>query len=311
MASTALVYDEVFLKHQTGAHPENGERVRYTYEILSGLPVFEKLARLQPDRASREDLLLVHAESYLDLLERLPEGEYAALDPDTIVGPGSLDAAHYAAGAVTTGVKAVTDSSCRSAFCMVRPPGHHALNGRAMGFCVFNNIAVGTAYALKNCGYDRIAIIDFDVHHGNGTQDAFYADDRVLFVSLHQYPFYPGTGAAHETGTGKGAGKTLNIPLPAGSTEQAYLDAFADRVVPAVEEHSPSLILVSAGFDAHRADPIGGMRLESKSYGRITEVIRELADRCSSGRVVSVLEGGYNLDALADSISAHLSALAE
>ncbi len=310
MAGTALVYDEVFLKHDTGAHPENGQRVRHAYEILSGMHVFGKLARLQPDRASREDLLLVHAERYLDSLSRLPEGEYAALDPDTMLGPGSLEAAQYAAGAVTAGVTAVTDGACQSAFCMVRPPGHHALPGRAMGFCIFNNIAVGAAHALERCGHDRIAIIDFDVHHGNGTQEAFYTDDRALFVSLHQYPFYPGTGAAHETGSGKGAGKTLNIPLPAGSTEREYLGAFADVIVPAVEQHGPSLILVSAGFDAHRADPIGGMMLESSSYGKVTEVIRELAGRCSSGRVVSVLEGGYNLDALADSITAHLSALA-
>jgi acetoin utilization deacetylase AcuC-like enzyme len=310
MADTGLVYDEVFLKHETGAHPENKERVRHAYEVLSGSPVFERLTALAPVPASREDLLLVHDERYLDILDGLPGDEYAALDPDTMVGPGSMEAARCAAGAVTRTVEAVTRGECLTAFCMVRPPGHHALPGRAMGFCVFNNIAVGAAYALQHCGHERVAIIDFDVHHGNGTQAAFYEDDRVLFVSLHQHPFYPGTGAAHETGSGRGEGKTLNIPLPGGSTEEVYLEALNDRVIPAVEEHAPSLVMVSAGFDAHRLDPIGGMRLESDTYARMTVAIVEMARSSASGRVVSVLEGGYNLDALAESITAHIGALA-
>jgi acetoin utilization deacetylase AcuC-like enzyme len=309
MASTGLVYDEVFLRHETGAHPENKERVRHAYDVLSGSPLFDRLTPIAPLRATREDLLLVHDGRYLDLLAALPEGEYAALDPDTMVGPGSMEAAHHAAGAVTAAVQAVTDGDCRTAFCMVRPPGHHALPGRAMGFCVFNNIAVGAAYALERCGHQHVAIIDFDVHHGNGTQAAFYEDDRVLFVSLHQHPFYPGTGAARETGSGRGEGKTLNIPLPAGSTEGPYLEAFEEVISPAVEEHAPSLILISAGFDAHRLDPIGGMGLESQSYASMTGAIMEMAERSASGRVVSVLEGGYNLDALAESIMAHLGAL--
>jgi len=310
MSGPCLIYDEIFLGHDTGAHPESGERVRHSYEVLSKAPFAAALGRLDPARASREDLLLVHEERFLDLLDGLPQGEYAALDPDTMLGPGSLKAARSAAGAAVTAVEAVTGGGCRSVFCMVRPPGHHALAGRAMGFCIFNNIAVGAAYALERAGHERVAIIDFDVHHGNGTQDAFYSDERALFVSLHQYPFYPGTGAAGETGSGKGVGKTVNIPLPAGSSEDVYLEAFAGTVAPAVEDHRPSLILVSAGFDAHRADPIGGMRLESGSYGKLTRMIVELADRLCDGRVVSVLEGGYNLDALAESISAHVAALA-
>ena len=308
MPSTCLVYDDIFLSHETGAHPENRERVRRAYEALSGAPLAGELARLAPGPASREDLARVHDERYLDLLDGLPEGEYAALDPDTLVGPGSLDAARAAAGAVTTAVGAVTAGTFRSAFCMVRPPGHHALPGRAMGFCIFNNIAVGAASALE-AGHERLAIIDFDVHHGNGTQEAFYSEGRVLFASLHQHPFYPGTGAAHETGSGAGEGKTLNIPLPAGSGEEIYLEALERSVLPAVESHAPSLILVSAGFDAHRADPIGGMRLESESFSKMTRLIADLADRCSGGKVVSVLEGGYNLDALAESITAHVAAL--
>jgi acetoin utilization deacetylase AcuC-like enzyme len=310
MPETCLIYDEVFLGHETGSHPENRERVRYAYEVLSQSPLAASLGRLDPAPASREDLLLVHEQRYLDLLDGLPRGEYVALDADTMLGPGSLEAARSAAGAVTAAVGAVTGGECRSAFCMVRPPGHHALPGRAMGFCIFNNVAVGAAHALERAGHERVAIIDFDVHHGNGTQDAFYSDRRVLFVSLHQSPFYPGTGAASETGAGEGIGKTLNIPLAGGSGEDAYLEAFAGRVAPAVEDHSPSLILVSAGFDAHRADPIGGMRLESSSFGEITRMIVELADRCSDGKLVSVLEGGYNLEALAESISAHVAALA-
>jgi acetoin utilization deacetylase AcuC-like enzyme len=309
MPGTCLVYDEVFLKHETGAHPENRERVRRVYEILSEGPLAARLGRLDPVSATRQDLLLVHEERYLDLLEGLPESEYSALDPDTLMGPGSLEAARAAAGAVTAAVGAVTRGEYRTAFCLVRPPGHHALPGRAMGFCIFNNVAVGAAHALERAGHERVAIIDFDVHHGNGTQAAFYGDGRVLFVSLHQHPFYPGTGAADETGSGDGLGRTLNIPLPAGSGEDAYVGAFEGAVAPALEAHRPSIILVSAGFDAHRADPIGGMRLESSSYGEITRRIAALAGRFSEGRVVSVLEGGYNLAALAESVSAHVEAL--
>jgi acetoin utilization deacetylase AcuC-like enzyme len=309
MSGTALVYDEVFLRHETGAHPENKERVRHVYEALSRAPWFGSLGRVSPVPAPREDLLLIHEEPYLDLIESLPEDQYTALDADTLFGPGSLAAARSAAGAVTEAVRAVSDGACRNAFCLVRPPGHHAMPGRAMGFCIFNNVAVGAAYAIERCGHDRVAIIDFDVHHGNGTQAAFYSDDRVYYVSLHEYPFYPGTGGAGETGSGRGEGKTLNIPLPGGSTEADYLEAFTGRIIPELGAYSPSLVMVSAGFDAHAADPIGGMRLESESYGRITALIRELADQCCSGRIVSALEGGYNLDALAASIAAHISAL--
>jgi acetoin utilization deacetylase AcuC-like enzyme len=309
LAECALIYDEVFLKHETGAHPENKERVRYAYEALVEAPVFNKTAGLRPLAAPVEDLMLVHDRAYVESLSNLPEGEYAALDPDTLLGPGSLEAAYTAAGAVTTAVKAVTEDRFRSAFCMIRPPGHHARPGGAMGFCIFNNIAVGAAYALEHCDHQRIAIIDFDVHHGNGTQEMFYEDERVLYASIHQYPFYPGSGAAAERGSGKGTGKTLNIPLPGGSGEEVYLEVFSHLIVPAVIEHAPSLIMISAGFDAHRDDPIGGMRLESESYRKITALIAGLADRCCSGKVVSVLEGGYNLDALARSICAHVDAL--
>jgi acetoin utilization deacetylase AcuC-like enzyme len=310
MAETALVYGKVFLRHETGAHPENKERVRHAYEVISASPVFDRLAPLAPVPVERDDLLLVHDERYLDLLAGLPEGEYAALDPDTMVGPGSIYAASHAAGGVTRAVEAVSRGEYRTAFCMVRPPGHHALPGRAMGFCVFNNIAVGAAHAVERCGHERVAIIDFDVHHGNGTQAAFYEDDRVLFASLHQHPFYPGTGTARETGSGRGEGKTLNVPLPGGTAEDTYMRAFRESVVPAVEKHAPTLVMISAGFDAHRLDPIGGMRLESETYATLTGIITELAQTSASGRVVSVLEGGYNLDALAESITAHLGALA-
>ena len=310
MAEVGLVYDDVFLRHETGAHPENKERVRRTWDFISAAPGLEHLKHLKPVPATRQDLLLIHEAKYLDLLAGLPPDQYAALDPDTMVGPGSMEAAYSAAGAVMTAVGAVTEGICEAAFCMVRPPGHHALPGRAMGFCVLNNIALGAAYALERCGHGRVAIVDFDVHHGNGTQAAFYEDDRVLFISLHQHPFYPGTGSAAETGSGRGEGKTLNFPLPGGSTEAVYLEALRKSIVPAVREHAPSLIMVSAGFDAHRADPIGGMRLESESYAKMTRIIMEMAGHSCSGKVVSVLEGGYNLDALAESIGEHLTAMA-
>jgi len=307
----ALIYGNVFLKHETGAHSENRRRVISVYEYLESKPLFNNLIQLGPRAARAEDILLVHTKAYYDALCRLPRDEFCYLDADTIFGPGSLEAALNAAGAVTLAVDKIKSNAIDSAFCLVRPPGHHARPGRAMGFCIFNNIAIGAAYATRVCGFERAAIIDLDVHHGNGTQEAFYEDGNVLFASLHQWPFYPGTGLPNESGAGKGSGKTINAPLAARSGEAEYMEALRERILPAVSAHRPSIIFVSAGFDAHEADPIGGMSLDTESYGRLTRTIVQVASKTCDGRIISALEGGYNLDALAASVHAHIEALLE
>jgi acetoin utilization deacetylase AcuC-like enzyme len=210
---------------------------------------------------------------------------------------------------VTSAVDRIEAGDFDSAFCLIRPPGHHALADRAMGFCIFNNVAVGAAYAARVRGFERSAIIDFDVHHGNGTQEIFYGDRDVLYCSLHEWPFYPGTGARDETGTGEGAGKTVNVPLGHGSDEDTYMEALETTILRAVREHRPGVVFISAGFDAHQADPIGGMNLTEASYHRMTEAIKEVALETCKGRVISALEGGYNIDALKASAHAHIEAL--
>jgi acetoin utilization deacetylase AcuC-like enzyme len=309
MASLALIYDEIYLKHQTGGHPENERRVRLAYEYLKSKPVFQRLTAIRPRPATDREILSVHSQQYLDRLLSLPATQPGFLDPDTLFGPGSLDAARSAAGAVTTAVEGIDSGDFDSVFCLVRPPGHHALPDRAMGFCIFNNIAIGAAYATRIRGFDRAAIIDFDVHHGNGTQDIFYDDADVLYCSLHEWPFYPGTGSRDQAGEGRGLGKTINVPLPHGSGEEAYLEALDETILPAVREHRPALIFISAGFDAHRADPIGGMALTEDSFGRLTHAIRDISLETCEGRIISALEGGYNVDALGASIHAHIEAL--
>jgi acetoin utilization deacetylase AcuC-like enzyme len=309
LGRVALLYDEIYLKHDTGLHPERSVRVKHAYEYLRSKPLFASLIALKPRPATEEEILLVHDKRYFEYLRSLPKTETHALDPDTVFGPGSWEAAVLAAGAVTTAVDSILSGSCDRAFCLVRPPGHHALPGRAMGFCIFNNVAIGAAYAVRACGLERVAIIDFDVHHGNGTQDIFYSDERVLYCSIHKFPFYPGSGSSAESGSGKGRGKTVNVPLPAGSGEAEYIDALSGTILPAVVEHGPSMVLVSAGFDAHEADPIGGMALDDGSFGEITRVIVETARQVCDGKIVSALEGGYNIEALGTSIHAHMTAL--
>jgi len=309
MAKVGLLYDEVFLKHETGSHPENRARVEHTYDYLRCRPVFASLTELAPRPATRDEVTLIHTEGYYDSLLGIPKDRSVALDPDTIFSPGSFDAALSAAGAVVTAMEAIARGDLERAFCLVRPPGHHARAGLAMGFCIFNNVAIGAAVGLERLGFARVAIVDIDVHHGNGTQEIFYDSAEVLYCSIHQSPFYPGTGSRQETGSGPGAGKTVNVPLPAGTTEDEYLAAMDEVIVPAVLDHRPEIILVSAGFDAHRQDPIGGMDLTTDSFRSITERIVEAAKQSCGGRVVSVLEGGYDLTALAASIEAHLEAL--
>ena len=260
-------------------------------------------------RASRAEIELVHKASYYDYIESLA-GQHAMLDPDTEISPGSFEASLKASGAVIQAVNHVSKDKKNRAFCAVRPPGHHAEADYSKGFCIFNNIAIGAAYALKSGSTSKVAIVDWDVHHGNGTQHAFYGTSEVLYISLHQYPFYPGTGSRDERGAGEGEGFTLNIPLQYGINDDDYREALIGQVLPAIEAYKPELLMMSAGFDGHRDDPLASLRLSSPMYGEITRLLMEVAFKYCKYGVVSVLEGGYNLKALKESVREHLRELA-
>jgi len=299
-----------FLAHETGSgHPERPARLEAICDHLKRTDCWEALAHRSPSPASRDLLELVHPSSYISLIERACREGPTALDPDTVASPGSWDAALRAAGAVTQAIDEVTGGSLDSAFCAVRPPGHHALADRAMGFCLFNNVAIGARYVQQRHRVSRVLIVDWDVHHGNGTQAIFVDDPSVLYFSTHQFPFYPGTGRRGETGEGVGSGFTVNVPLPAGAGDPELIRAFEEVLVPQAAEFSPGFVLVSAGFDAHRDDPLAGLSITEPGYAELTRIVRRLAESSAGGRIVSVLEGGYDLPALAASVEAHLRAL--
>ncbi len=267
---------------------------------------------LPSEPAEQDTLQLCHEPAYIRLAEReIRDGNRILSTGDTHVSPGSLRAALAAAGAVCGAVDAVAGGEADQAFCALRPPGHHARPAQGMGFCVFNNIALGARHALQRHGLERVLIADWDVHHGNGTQDIFYEDPAVLFFSTHQSPWYPGTGMANETGSGAGEGTTINCPLPAGAGRDEVLGAFRERLLPAAGAFRPELVLVSAGFDSRLGDPLGRFRLLDEDFREMTMLLREVADRHAEGRLVSALEGGYSLSGLASGVTSHVSALLE
>ena len=294
-----LVTSDRFADHLTPpGHPERPERAEVMQVIGSRFRATGG-AVLEPRAATDEDLTRVHTREHLASLASV-RGTAAMLDPDTFTSPESEDVARLAAGAVLTAIDCVRGRPDHArALALVRPPGHHAEAAKAMGFCLFNNVAVGAAYARVS-GAARVAIVDFDVHHGNGTQWTFYDDPTVLFASSHQFPYYPGTGAAEESGRGAGTGFTLNVPLEVGATDRDVEDAYARVVLPRVRAFEPELIMVSAGFDAHENDPLGQLRMTTAGFGRLTKAIVDLADEVCAGRVVLVTEGGYDLHALAE-----------
>ena len=303
---TLLVTHQDCIAHDPGrGHPEAPERLSAILEAFQE-PDFAAVLRLEAPLGREADIVLVHEPSFVSAaLAAVPVKGHAALDPDTILSPGSGAAALRAVGAVTAAVDAVVAGEASNAFCAVRPPGHHAEPTHAMGFCLFNSIAIAARHAQAVHGFKRVAIVDFDVHHGNGTQTVVESDPSLFFASSHQYPLYPGTGAAGETGLGN----VVNAPLAAGSDGRVFRSAFETRILPALDAFAPELVLVSAGFDAHRADPLAGLELEEPDFAWVTARLMETAQRHCGGRLVSVLEGGYDLKALAGSAAAHLKTL--
>jgi len=305
--SLVLVSSKRFVDHVTPAgHPERPERAQ-TLEALAASFKEQGGEVVEPRSATDEDLLRVHTQEHIDAIVAT-RGKATMIDEDTFTSPDSDDIARLAAGAVLTGIDRALDGPKGSrSLVLVRPPGHHAEADRAMGFCLYSNVAVGAAYA-RSRGCARVAIVDYDVHHGNGTQWIFYEDPTVLFVSSHQYPFYPGTGAASEKGRGAGHGFTLNIPLDAGAKDDEIERKYAAQVIPAVRNFKPDLLLISAGFDAHEMDPLGQLRMTTEGFGRLTKTLIDLANEVCEGRAVLVTEGGYDLKALSDSLKAVIAA---
>ena len=307
--AVGLVYDPIYLKHDTGQHVENARRLEAIIAYLEQTRLKQQLTLIQPRAASVEEISIVHQKQYISHIQNTAQQGGGWLDVDTVMSPNSYDAALYAAGGAIRAAEAVMNGEVARAFALVRPPGHHATSEQAMGFCLFNNVAIATKYAMANYELERILIVDFDVHHGNGTQFTFYDNPQVLYISTHQYPFYPGTGSINETGIGEAEGTTINISLPAGCGDTEYKQVFEQIVVPAAKRFKPQLMLVSAGYDSHWADGLAMMQVSVTGFAQIVKTIKELADQLCHGRLVFTLEGGYNLQALPYSVKATFDVL--
>ena len=305
---TGLITSNTYQNHHTGdGHPETIDRVTAIIDNFKKLNN-KNLIWKKPSKYKRELLENTHNKDYINFVEKsFPQKGLSFLDGDTIVSPGSKEATADAVGSIITAIDGVQNKEFHNAFCAVRPPGHHAERNKAMGFCIYNNVAVGTHYLLEKYKFNKVAIIDFDVHHGNGTQDIFYDNEKVLYISTHQYPYYPGTGAEKEKGK---YNNIFNIPLPAGTTSEEYLNAY-EFVLKKIKEFKPEFILLSAGFDAHKDDPLAQLQLTSKDFYNLTKRTLNLAKLYCEGKVVSILEGGYDLNALRESTEMHVNALLE
>ncbi|HVN80934.1 MAG TPA: histone deacetylase [Terriglobia bacterium] len=299
---TGIILDDIFLEHDPGLfHPERRERLVSIQEGLATYANREKLRRLTSRKASEDELLLVHSSSHIRKVSQTSGRSSTRLDPDTSTSAHSYEAALHAAGSLPVLIDALFEKEIQNGFALVRPPGHHAEPDRAMGFCLFNNIAIGAAYALKKHGLERVLVLDFDVHHGNGTQRAFYDRNDVLFISTHQYPLYPGTGDLSELGDKAGLGYTLNFPLPAGTGDPTYNSIYKQIIYPVSKAFAPQLVLVSAGYDAYVSDPLAGMAMTPEGFAGLTQTIVRLAHETCAGKLVFILEGGYHLDGLRSS----------
>ncbi len=300
--STAYCYEELFLEHSIPGHPENAARLTAIMGGLELSKLLDRLLKIPARPATEKEIARVHTRSYIDQVRRLAERGGGHLDPDTYVVPSSYEAALLAAGGLLALTRAVLDNEVDNAFALVRPPGHHALTGRGMGFCIFNNVAIAARDALTRPEVERVMIVDFDVHHGNGTQDSFAAAPDVLFVSTHQYPHYPGTGRVDEIGRGEGKGTIVNLPLPAGAGDDGYAQIMGEVIWPLAHRYDPQLLLVSAGFDAHWTDPLAIMQLSLSGYAHIARELVAMANQLCDGQLVFTLEGGYDLTVLSNAV---------
>jgi acetoin utilization deacetylase AcuC-like enzyme len=301
--------DPIFLEHDTGVgHPERPDRLRAIEKTLRADGLWDRLEHRSPRSAAADAITLVHPVAHVERIRAMSEQGGGRIDADTIVSARSFEAAALAVGAGIDACDAVMRGESLTAFCAVRPPGHHAESGRAMGFCLFNTIAIAARHAAREHGLERVAIIDWDVHHGNGTQEIFESDSSVLYASIHQHPLYPGTGMANETGVGEGKGFTLNIPLPSGSDDATYRDAFA-TIARRLDEFRPELLLISAGFDAHERDPLASMKVTTQGFRWMMEWALERAAEHCDGRLVAMLEGGYDLVGLSESVATCIDAM--
>lgn len=308
---TLLYLDDSMSNHRTGVHPECPERIVRLNRLLRDHGWTEKARCPSWENATLEELKLVHGEDYLEQLQAWDSSDAGRVEEDTVVNRGSWGAAVRGVGASCDAVRRILAGEDRVAFCAIRPPGHHALVDTPMGFCLLNNIAIAARYALQHGGLDRVLIIDWDVHHGNGTQDVFWEDSRVAFYSSHRFPFYPGSGRKDETGAGKGLGFTCNLPVKAEISRKEFFEAFTNTLTSFADQVKPQLVLVSAGFDAHRADPVGGLCLEEDDFSELTKLIVAIAKNHAQGRIVSLLEGGYHLEHMPQSARVHLQTLHE
>jgi acetoin utilization deacetylase AcuC-like enzyme len=307
--SAGLVYDPVYLRHDTGKHVENSGRLEAILSNLQKTGIISQLVSLSPRPATLAELAAVHDKRHIENIQAVCRSGGGPLDSDTVTSPHSYEAAIYAAGGAMSGVEAVMEGKVDQAFSLVRPPGHHATPNRAMGFCLFNNISIAAKYAISRYALERVAIIDFDVHHGNGTQAAFEADPQVLYISTHQSPLYPGTGHLEETGSAQAMGTKVNIPLPSGCGDSQYSRVYEEIILPVVRRFQPQLILVSAGYDSHWSDNIASMQVSVRGFACLVTYLRGLADELCQNRLMLVLEGGYNLQALAASVNATFEVL--
>jgi len=310
MKKTAYLYDQIYMSHDTGwGHPECPERLMHIQSKIQSSSYFKNLLLVNPCNASFKDIELVHAKSYIKRVQQEIESGTEFLDSmDTVVCRDSFEIALKAVGGSLTLCDMVMDGKAQNGFCAVRPPGHHAENDYAAGFCIFNNIAIAARYIQKKYKIKKIAIMDWDVHHGNGTQHSFYKDDSILYISTHQMPLYPGTGAENEIGSGKGEGFNLNIPMRAGSGDPEMQSNFDEKIIPALDSFKPEVILVSAGFDAHKADPLASLNLTTEMFYKMAVMLKKSAEKHSNGKIIAFLEGGYNLTALANSVDKVLQA---
>jgi acetoin utilization deacetylase AcuC-like enzyme len=307
--AVGLVHDPIYLRHETGAHVENERRLVATAATLEEAGLMERLVSLPPRAATAEEIGMAHSQHHIARVEGYSARGGGWLDGDTVASPDSFTVALYAAGGVLRAVDAIMTAEVDHAFALVRPPGHHATRDQAMGFCLFNNVAIAAKYAMASHGLERILIVDFDVHHGNGTEGIFYSDPAVLYFSTHQYPHYPGTGAVADDGDGEGRGATVNVPLPAFCGDEEYRRVHREVLVPLARRFQPQLILVSAGYDLHWADQLSAMQVTVDGFAAIARILKDLADELCGGRLLFSLEGGYHLQGLALSIRATLEVL--